>query len=334
MDLSRVDVYRVVEPARIGSTRLPLIRPSSQTENTLPQNRSSTLFDPILNLADFLVFNWSTTGRGAYPQLSIPKELDYNWSMATVETEESQARESAAAADEHRMRTGVSPPAGRLGSADIASLLRRDIEAGQLLPQERLPPERVLAATYGVARGTVREALLQLAETGLVETRAGSGSYVTNVATNGQHAVIASARPIELIDARFALEPHICRLAVLRAGQEEFDRMDQELEIMEASTEDPLLFAEADTRFHSLLAKSAGNVLLDWFMAEINSVRNQEQWSMMRNLTLNEATIEQYNRDHRLILQSVRSREPERAATVMKEHLERARLSLTRAAAI
>ena len=53
----------------------------------------------------------------------------------------------------------------------------------------------------------------------------------------------------------------------------------------------------------------------------------------MRHLTLDENIISQYNAQHRKILNAIRSREPERAANMMKDHLETARLSLTRAAA-
>ena len=43
----------------------------------------------------------------------------------------------------------------RMGSAEIAGILRRQIGAGELAARERLPAERHLAERYGVARGTV-----------------------------------------------------------------------------------------------------------------------------------------------------------------------------------
>ena len=85
--------------------------------------------------------------------------------------------------------------------------------------------------------------------------------------------------------------------------------------------------------FHTLLAESTGNSLLVWMMGQINSVRIQDEWARMRQLTLNRETIIAYNDQHRQILAAIRLREPERAANAMKEHLEGARLSLTRAAA-
>ena len=57
-----------------------------------------------------------------------------------------------------------------------------------------------------------------------------------------------------------------------------------------------------------------------------------DEWTRMRHLTLDEGIIAQYNGQHRELLNAIRSREPERAAAKMKEHLETARLSLTRAA--
>jgi GntR family uxuAB operon transcriptional repressor len=144
--------------------------------------------------------------------------------------------------------------------------------------------------------------------------------------------VIENASPLELIDARLALEPHICRLAVLNATQNDFRKADQLLSEMDASVSDPNTFSEADNAFHTLLVKTTGNRLLIWIMSQINTVRNQEQWSRMRHLTLNETSIAKYNQQHREILNKLRTREPDRAGELMKKHLETARLSLNRVA--
>lgn len=221
----------------------------------------------------------------------------------------------------------------RIGAPELTAMLRREIATGTLRPRDRLPPERVLAETHGVARGTVREALTRLAQEGLVEIRAGSGSYVIWEPEPRQGSVIENARPLELIDARFALEPHICRLAVLHARRQDFERAEALLATMEASVEDPNGFSSADAEFHALLAETTGNGLLLGMVSQINSVRDQEQWARMRQLTLTPQVIRTYNVQHRQILNAIRSREPERAAALMKDHLETARLSLTRAAA-
>lgn len=60
----------------------------------------------------------------------------------------------------------------------IAEQLAREIAAGHLSQGDRLPTEREMAATYGVALGTLRKALSELTEWGLLERRQGSGNYV------------------------------------------------------------------------------------------------------------------------------------------------------------
>jgi GntR family transcriptional regulator len=60
----------------------------------------------------------------------------------------------------------------------IAELLIRDIAAGRLIDGEKLPPEREMAASLGIAVGTLRQALKALTGQGLLERVQGSGNYV------------------------------------------------------------------------------------------------------------------------------------------------------------
>ncbi len=219
----------------------------------------------------------------------------------------------------------------KLGATDIAALLRREISKGFLQLHDRLPPERVLADTYGAARGTVRKALNLLESEGFVEIRPGSGTYVVHMPADTSSDAVENATPLELMDTRFALEPHICRLSVLHGRRSDFDAMEALCARMDTLTEDPVAYSDVDSEFHRALANSTRNGLLIWIIDQIAHVRNQDDWTRMRHLTLDARTINQYNAQHRQILNAIRTREPERAANIMKEHLETARLSLTRA---
>ncbi|MEM6826232.1 MAG: FCD domain-containing protein [Pseudomonadota bacterium] len=226
----------------------------------------------------------------------------------------------------------MSGKVARRSSADVATEMRRAIGDGLYRRFERLPASRQMAEDYGVARNTLRDAIYQLEKEGLLETRPGSGTYVTAVNRNALPPAVEEASPLELIDARFALEPHICRLAVLHGRREDFEIMERLCGRMEAGYADPVGFAEADTAFHRALAEATRNNLLIWLIGQINAVRSLDEWTRMRHLTLDRMIIRAYNRQHREVLNAVRAREPERAASKMKEHLEHARLSLTRAA--
>jgi GntR family uxuAB operon transcriptional repressor len=223
-------------------------------------------------------------------------------------------------------------PVKRQGAAAISLHLRTEIRKGNLQFHDKLPAERDMAEYYGVARGTVREALARLEKEKFVETRPGSGTYIVHKSTDTILSPIEDANPLELIDARFALEPHICRLAVLHGRIQEFDRLEALCDRMETSRIDPSSFSEFDTEFHKVLSKTTGNKLLIWMISQITAIRGQSDWQRMRQLTLNTKIIAEYNRQHRQIVMAIRTREPETAANLMKDHLETARLSLTRAA--
>ncbi len=60
----------------------------------------------------------------------------------------------------------------------ISEMLIREIASGRLADGERLPPERDMAARLGIAVGTLRRALRDLTEKGLLQRVQGSGNYV------------------------------------------------------------------------------------------------------------------------------------------------------------
>ncbi len=74
----------------------------------------------------------------------------------------------------------------------ISEMLIREIAAGRLLDGERLPPEREMAAQFGIAIGTLRRALADLTEKGFLERVQGSGNYVR--ARTGMDSVYAFFR--------------------------------------------------------------------------------------------------------------------------------------------
>lgn len=60
----------------------------------------------------------------------------------------------------------------------LADLLREEIALGQRKPGDRLPAETELAETYGLAHGTVRQAIADLVSNGVLERLHGKGTFV------------------------------------------------------------------------------------------------------------------------------------------------------------
>jgi len=61
-----------------------------------------------------------------------------------------------------------------------ADYVARQIASGQLLPGQKFPDQRELAEEWGIAYQTVRRAMRELHERGLVVSRVGKGTFVAS----------------------------------------------------------------------------------------------------------------------------------------------------------
>jgi DNA-binding FadR family transcriptional regulator len=216
------------------------------------------------------------------------------------------------------------------GANSITSRLRRAIEMGVYADGDQLPPERQLAVAFGTARSTIRKALDQLEIKGLVVRRVGAGTFV-----NYQGPILDSMTdvtdlisPLQLIEARLAIEPELTRLAALHASTRDLDHMGQVLDQLESAADDQDRFTRLDTDFHLGIARCSRNPLLFRLYQQINTVRARAQWERMKEIILSRAKMELYNQQHRAIFSALRQREAQAAAELISRHLDTARQDL------
>ena len=219
------------------------------------------------------------------------------------------------------------------GVSTITAYLRRAIETGAYSEGDRLPPERQLAQTFRAARSTVRRALDKLEQEGLVSRKLGSGTFIGEPIRAGKRTgdLIDELSPLQLIEARIAVEPFTTRLAVLHATRRMIDELETVLVHAEA-TDDKDEFSKWDGEFHLLLARASANPLLLNVYRQINHVRLHAQWDAMKEKILLPDVIVEYNRQHRSILNAIHVRDAQLAQGLMADHLERARDDLVKAA--
>ncbi len=219
------------------------------------------------------------------------------------------------------------------GVGAILAYLQRAIETGAYSEGDRLPPERELAQTFNAARSTVRHALDQLERAGLVSRRLGSGTFVGPVAASNRRPIdlVDQISPLQLIEARLAVEPYTTRLAVLHATQRNLADMEMVLaqaEELEGSKDD---FSKWDGEFHLLIAQASANPLLLGVYRQINHVRLHAQWDAMKEKVLTPDVIADYNKQHRDIFNALVRRDAQGAFVLITEHLEKARNDLVKA---
>lgn len=214
------------------------------------------------------------------------------------------------------------------GAAGIFNRIRTAIVNGDYVFNERLPSERELAEQYTVARGTVRAALDQLERAHLVRKKFGSGTFVNYNLKFDQQDITEETSPLELIETRLAIEPHIVKLVVANANNRVLRNLEEALENVVDSRQDPNSFSSADEAFHLTLAHCSQNPLLIWIYQRINDIRSHTQWSHRKNNILTPEKIEHYNCQHSDLLKAIVRRDMEGATGLMVRHLNQAKKDL------
>jgi DNA-binding FadR family transcriptional regulator len=209
--------------------------------------------------------------------------------------------------------------------------------SGSFVPGQRLPAERDLARSFGVSRPSLREALGALQTLGVVETRHGSGSWISSnaldvLADHPQGVIDLGERPVMLLEARAIVEPSIASLAAERyAPDPELDRL---LALMDAARdwEDPshrMTWSEADRLFHQRLAVHTHNAVLIIAADAISSVQAQPLWRRLRDDSFTVAgRITRAIDEHEEIFKAVSSGAPEAAAAAARNHIGEVRDSM------
>lgn len=220
-------------------------------------------------------------------------------------------REPAAlpAEQPRRIRSGASS-GGATTSVQVYQQLRTQIVALDIPPGAALS-ENDLAAAFGVSRTPVREALLRLADEGLVEIVPKSGTTVSR---------IPYTQLGEAIVIRKALEEVAVRAASMRATKSQFTGLWALIERQReaAKADDRDAFHAADEAFHAAIAEAAGYPGI-WRL--VNQVKVQVD--RMRHLTLPESgRMQRVTKEHAAVLAAMEKRDGDRAIAAMRSHLD------------
>ena len=162
--------------------------------------------------------------------------------------------------------------------AMIAAEIRRRVDEGALEPGDQLPGHRDLATQFGVSMGSVREAISLLVGDGVLEVRAGRGTFVAAPGRFPEPAPAPLSREEigELIEAREILELQIAAMAAERATADQVARLYVAVGRMEAAAESADDWPDRDVEFHLALAAAAGNRYLLQAMQGIRSLLRQD----------------------------------------------------------
>lgn len=168
----------------------------------------------------------------------------------------------------------------------VVAQLREAIERGDYGPGEMLPSERELCRRMEVSRPVMREAMSSLQLLGIVRTRAGLGSFVTETTpVPAGWGLPLEMSEADIMEARQIMEPAGARLAAVRLTSETTQAMERLLEEMREAVQkgDGPAFVGLDLRFHQAVADASGNEVISKFVAAVVGYSNQRLQRSLRD---------------------------------------------------
>jgi GntR family transcriptional repressor for pyruvate dehydrogenase complex len=218
----------------------------------------------------------------------------------------------------------------------VASSLERRILEGSLKPGDRLPPERELSIELGVSRPSLREAIQKLASKGMVQSRQGGGTYVTDRLEStffdpwqdmmGAHPNLRE----DLLEFRRMLEGQAAEWAAERATEADLTRLDQTFEALARSFagDDLDVRSKADIAFHQAVGEASHNVLLGHLSAALLRLMHDNIRLNLGELKSIPAAGTLLKSQHTAIHDAIRERKPQAARAAAETHIDFVRETL------
>jgi GntR family transcriptional repressor for pyruvate dehydrogenase complex len=218
----------------------------------------------------------------------------------------------------------------------VASELEKRILEGSLKPGQLLASERDLALELGVSRPSLREAIQKLVAKGLLTTKHGCGTTVTDrLEANfvDPWQAMLKGHPMlhrDLLEFRQMLEGQAAYLAAERALEADIQRLDTVYAALEAAfdSHDMQACIDADVVFHQTIAEAAHNVLIGHLTASLMRVIRGHVSTNLDQLHYQPARWDQLKAQHRAIWQAIREHQPEAADRAARVHIEFVRQSM------
>lgn len=207
---------------------------------------------------------------------------------------------------------------------EVANHILERIRSGEWSAGCRLPAEGQLAKEFDVSRSTIREAIRSLQMDGILRSKAGSGTYVSeraSVILETRELAVIMGNPAhirDLVQSRFLLEPQLAALAAGNASAEEKAELMEIVERMREKRDRSSLMVLGHM-FHLKLARMSGNLVLSGFYQSAES--QLRSMRVLESLTL-EIYLEGVE-EHRAIAVAVAAGDAVLAKRRMREHLEK-----------
>lgn len=147
----------------------------------------------------------------------------------------------------------------------VYTQLRDHLVSGKWPEGTKIPSENELCKNFSVSRVVIREALQKLRGERLIVTRQGVGTYAANPSNftqTDQEIVLSEQMYRDFLNFREAVEISAVKLTRKAATEEDFRRLEQCLEAMQAAYDTVEQYNLADYNFHLSVVMASHNEML------------------------------------------------------------------------
>lgn len=205
---------------------------------------------------------------------------------------------------------------------DVVAQIKQFI-AGQCLGHnQKLPPERRFCDLLGVSRAELRKALAAMEADGLIWRHVGRGTFIGSRPVHNlddMDFLRRLANPVQVMDARLAIEPALAGLAARDGTLSNFEEI-RACNRRCRSAEEWRSYEAWDNKFHHAIAKATHNKVLLHVFDSLNVVRRSVVWAQLRS-TAGPAPDHFSFDQHDAVLVAIEARNAAEAATRMRAHL-------------
>jgi GntR family transcriptional repressor for pyruvate dehydrogenase complex len=189
---------------------------------------------------------------------------------------------------------------------------------------DKLPTEREMAETLNLGRYSVREALRIMENMGLIESRQGSGNYLSsNICKNLTQSLsmlllVKQVDFHEISQLRRAIELHAYRLAMDNISKQQLGEMKKLLEKMNASNLKEEV--QSDRAFHYLIIKASGNKLMISIMEALSELCEEFIEQVLRQSTAEMKG--KFTQSHLKMLEGLETKDSDKGYQAINEHYD------------
>jgi DNA-binding FadR family transcriptional regulator len=215
-------------------------------------------------------------------------------------------------------------------TSELIDRLTGEIIAGNLAPNERLPTEQEMMSTFGVSRTVVREAIAVLRAEGLVETRQGSGAFVSadlqrrpfRIDPEGLQSI---GEVVNVMELRIAVESEAAGLAAERRTKTDLARIARSIDAFRRAIERGETAVDADYEFHAAIGSATGNTYFSQFLGFLGRfiIPRQTIHVDTEDADSRRGYLEGVIKEHQQIQKAIEAGDMNAARRAMRTHLKR-----------